>query len=255
MKTNNFTLSNVDTDAVMFCKSDGSEFTKEEQTFLLNELNEQFPDLINFEHDGYFRRVLILKAKNYVLLDHATNKLSLKGSSITDTKKEPALQAMIQEIIEFFIFDKGNLFEIYQRYCKEVLNIKDISRWSVRKSVSKKLMTSERANETKVMDALEGLPIREGDKYYLYNAIDGLIQDSKKGELIFYKKTGAPKMIPNRVLRLLDKWDGKNQDIDHYLDRVHDTMSIFKTVLDINEFPKYTVAKNAFLLDILKAEL
>jgi len=69
MKTYNFILTNADTDSIMVNKPDGSEFTEQEQHDLLEELNGLFPELINFAPDGYFRKTIVFKAKNYVMFD------------------------------------------------------------------------------------------------------------------------------------------------------------------------------------------
>ena len=66
MKTNNFIISNVDTDALSFCKADMSPMTKEEQMELLKELNSLYPEKIKFAHDGYFQSFVVVKAKNYI---------------------------------------------------------------------------------------------------------------------------------------------------------------------------------------------
>ncbi len=65
-----------------------SEFTKEEQDALIAEINEHMPELIKYAHDGYYKTVAVLKAKNYILVE-PSGKVKLKGSSIKDQKKEP----------------------------------------------------------------------------------------------------------------------------------------------------------------------
>ena len=63
---------------------------------------------------------------------------------------------------------------------------------------------------------------------YVYDAIDGMIQEVKKGELQF-KADGSPKMIPNRILKTIDQYS--NDTIPSKLiKRVFDTISIFDTL-------------------------
>lgn len=243
-KTYDFILTNCDTDSISFCKQDGSVFSKEETDNLLNEINSLISEKIQFEDDGNFPRVIISKAKNYVLLD-SKGKLKIKGSSLTDSKKEPALTEMLKELINSLIYKENKEVEIYHKYIKEALNIRDINRWAVKKSITKKLLEGTRKNETKVLDAIDS-SFREGDKVWLYNAIDGEIQDSSKGELKFYKD-GRPKMIPNEILVQVKNWNG-NENKLHYVGRVYATLCILENVLDMTRFIDYSLNKNKGLL-------
>lgn len=143
------------------------------------------------------------------------------------------------------------LIKIYEEYVKEVLDIKDISRWCVKKSVTEKLYESSRANETKVVDAIGDKPVQIGDKIFLFNDIDGEIQKVVKGEPVFYKKTGLPNMIPNKVLKLKEDYDG-SYDLEHYVDRVYKTVQILENIVDMERIPVYTSVKGKKLLEELK---
>lgn len=235
MKTHNFVMTNADTDSISFCKENGEPFSKLEQESLLNEINQILPNLIEYEHDGMFDKVLVLKAKNYVLVEG--EKVKKKGSSITDSKKEQALMEMIEELIDSLLNRSGKELDIYHRYIKEVLDIQDIKRWSVKKNVTESVLNPERSNESKVLDALDGLEIQEGDKYYMYTAVDGVKQKIVKGEPQFNKK-GEPTMVKNAILKLPEEWDN-DEDIDHYLKRVYNIIEILQNVLDIEQFIKY----------------
>jgi hypothetical protein len=117
MKTHNFSLVNMDTDSISFSKPDGAPFTEEEQHSLLAELNSLYPPKIKFEHDGYFEKVCILRAKNYVLKSYVCKKckkkslpkcdhqerIVKKGSALKSSKLEPKLKQFIHEIIEVLI--------------------------------------------------------------------------------------------------------------------------------------------------------
>jgi DNA polymerase elongation subunit (family B) len=243
MPRRDFKLVNLDTDSLSFCKADDSEFSEEEKEQLERELNQIM--YCNWEDDGEYSRVIVLKAKNYVLLAKGEKKLKIKGSSLTDSKKEPALLEMLEELVDSLVFNKNNALDVYKQYCKEALNISDIKRWAVKKSVTKKLLNGTRKNETKVLEAL-GKDAREGDKVWVYNAIDGEVQKEVKGELQFYKD-GRPKMEANHVLRNVDNFDG-NYDKEHYLSRVYATVSILENVLDMEQFIDYSRPKNRGLI-------
>lgn len=250
-KTHNFVIVNADTDSISFRKQNGEEFTKEEMDNLITEINNILPELIEYEDDGYFDKVVVVKAKNYVLREKGKDKIKYKGSSLTDSKKEPALIEMLREVIEqSLIHEKADYLDIYNKYLKEILDIQDIHRWAVKKSITEKLFSSDRANETKVVDALNGKPVQVGDKVFLYNDIEGLIPEVKKGQVTILKKTGQPKMIENKVLKLVEDFEG-TYDKFHYVKRIYDTMNILQNVIDMDRLPKYHLKSNHKKLDEL----
>lgn len=253
MKNHDFILGPVDTDSISFCKPDFAPFSEEEQETLLNEINSLMEELIVWEHDGYYPRVVIAKSKNYIL--DTGEKIKFKGSAFKDAKKEKAMKEMMKEI-GISLLDGINYPElqaIYTRYCIESINIKDIKRWCVKKTITKAIVDcatdpNARTNERKVWDAVKHTNPQEGDKVFLYDSIDGEVQAVVKGEPVFYKKTGLPKMVPNTILKL--HTDFNNDTIpEKMLKRVFATLSIFKTVIDINQFIDYS--KNPKLLDEL----
>jgi len=246
-----YVMVNADTDSISFRKKDGSFFDEQTRNNLINEINSILPSMIEYEDDGFFSRVIVVKAKNYVLKEYGTNKIKIKGSSLKDQKKEPALLEMLKLIIQDSLLDEKVCYsDIYTKYIKEALNVTDIKRWAVKKSVTEKLQESERANETKVMDALEGEDYQTGDKIYVFNKIEGEIQKYVKGEPAFYKKTGLPMMIPNRVLKLIDQFDG-DYDKNHYVGRVYNTIKILENVIDMDKIINFTLTKYKPLLEKL----
>ena len=161
-----FTLVNLDTDSITVSKKDGSPFSELEQKNLLDELNSIYPENIKWEPDGYFPVVIVLRAKNYILYDGKKKKI--KGSSMRDPKREKALRELINRFIDSLIEERSDLVEIYKEYAKEIYAIKDINRWSIRKTLSEKVYSSERSNETKVVDAIHDTEYVEGDRVYMY---------------------------------------------------------------------------------------
>jgi DNA polymerase elongation subunit (family B) len=216
------TLVNCDTDSITVCKPDGSPFSEEEQTTLLKQLNEQFPERIRWEPDGYFPAVCVLKAKNYILYDG--KKIKIKGSALKDSKASPALREFMNAIVDAIIFEKGGYSEIYMRYVKEILDVKDIKRWSSRKTLSSTMIESDRTNETRVMDALVGSNYVEGDRFYT-----------------FFES-------PEKIT-LTEKFNG-NYDKDKLLSALYKKSEIFSTVLDKTLFINYSLKKNRKLLNL-----
>lgn len=168
-----FLIVNADTDSISFCKLDHEEFTKEEQVTLLKELNSNYPDRIRFEHDGMFKTILIVKAKNYVLVSE-DGKVKTKGSALKATNKEIALKEFINEAISLLLVKNiDGLVPLYNKYVLEINEVKDITRWSSKKTVTNKILNPERTNELKVKEALENEEsIQEGDKHRFYFKID-----------------------------------------------------------------------------------
>lgn len=163
---NDYKLVNCDTDSITICKPDGSPFTKEELSTFLRELNSLFPEKLVWEDDGYYETLIVLKAKNYILYDG--KKLSIKGSGLKSSKTEPAIKEFHMDIVNAMIKGETNYTEIYNKYVKEILDVKDIKRWSSKKTITQKVLESPRPNESKIRDAIVGTEYVEGDKVYVF---------------------------------------------------------------------------------------
>lgn len=220
----NFTLVNCDTDSIMVCKPDQSEFTNEEQTLLLKELKRLFPEQISWEPDGYYQRVIIAKAKNYVLYDG--KKLTHKGSALKASTKEPALKEFIQLILDAMINKQTNYTEIYNKYVKEINDVQDIKRWVSRKTISATTLSSERENEAKIVRAIEGSDYKEGDRVYMYFTSDGELKLVEKFSNDYCKNTLYGKL--------------------------YKTAEVFETILPVKEvFPNFSLKRNKKKLEEL----
>lgn len=244
----NFVMVNADTDSISFKKQDESEFTEKERIGLIEEINKLLPELIVYEDDGYFEKVVVVKAKNYVLKESGSDKIKYKGSSFKDAKKEPALKKLMYSVIEdSLIYETKSYLDIYEDYIQKSLNITNIKDWAVKKSITEKLYESDRANETKVIDAIGDRPVRIGDKIFVFNNIEGEVQKVVKGEKVFLKN-GEPKMIENKVLKMVEDFDG-NYDKWHYVERVYKTVKILENVIDMDKITKYHLKGNRKLLE------
>lgn len=219
-QTKNFNLINCDTDSITICKKDQSVFTKDEQVELLNELNKLFPEHINWEPDGYFDCIVVVKAKNYALWDGKT--LKLKGSAFKDQKKEPALREFLEICVKDIVLNESvdNLIDIYHRYVKEILNVQDISRWCSKRTVTEKVLESNRTNETKLLDALSDTEFSEGDRFY-----------------VFFKEDGS--------LCLRERFNGEYCK-DTLLEKIYKAAQTFSTIIENSKevFLNYSLKKN-----------
>lgn len=217
MKQHNFILVNCDTDSITVAKPDGSPFTDEEQTNLLIELNEQFPENINFADDGYYETLIVLKAKNYIMYDG--KKISIKGSGLKSSKNEPAIKEFHMEIVNAMIKGETNYTEIYNKYVKEILDVKDIKRWSSKKTLTQKVFESPRPNESKIRDAIVGTEYVEGDKIH-----------------VFFKE--------DESLCLAERFDG-DYSKDRLFNRLFSSSKLFSKVISIEDhFINYKNKKN-----------
>jgi hypothetical protein len=203
---------------------DGSYIPLEERKALVKEINEVSPEFMLWDDDGYYKKVIILKAKNYIL-QKEDGKITYKGSSIKDQKKEPALRSFINDIIAEILNETFDYLKVYNKYVDEILHITDIKPWCSKKTLTSKVLEGTRTNETKVMDAIEDTEYVEGDKMY-----------------VFY--------LPDKSLCLLENFKGE-YDKAKLLKRLHDTVKIFKNILDISQFKNYSLKKNLKEVDDL----
>lgn len=258
-----YTLVNVDTDS--FSYTNNIRPSKDEFKVEVGELNKLYPSLIQWEDDGVFEKVIIVAAKNYILQkapewckasDYDSEgkiKIKYKGSSITDQKKEGALREFLSKSFDVILQSpqdaQKKLVDLYHQYIKEAINIQDINRWTVKRTITKAVLENDRTNEVKIREALKGQNVQEGDKVWLYTADGGLKQKVAKGELVFLKN-GTPKMEKANILKLPQNWT-RDEDKEHYIGRVFDTIQILKNIIDIHDFINYNLKKNRLLLDQL----
>lgn len=265
MKSYNFIIGPTDTDSISFCKPGGLEFSEEERIILLNEINSLSPEFIEWENDGYYKTCLALKAKNYILYD-GEEKI-IKGSAFKTSSKEIAMKAMMTDIVDAILNDKLDILQdIYKQYVKEAINVTDISRWAQKKSITEPVLkcrgyekyTKEqlkakemRPNETNIWDAVKNEElVQQGDKVYIYPAIlstetvmEPVIRKNRKTGEMEHKGEKAKEVI-TYGLKMTKYWDKQDHDVEQLVKRVYDTIKIFSTVLDMDQFINYALVKN-----------
>jgi DNA polymerase, archaea type len=232
-KQYNFTITPTDTDSISFCKVDQQEFTNEEISTLIKEINDISPEKIEWENDGYYKRVVAIRAKNYILNDGEN--LTIKGSALKASTKSKAMKEFTKKIINILIYTETKeemhlkLKSLYTEYVKKASNVSDMMEWASRKTLTATVMTSTRTNETKVVDALKGSNYREGDRFYT-----------------FY--------LPDDSLCLVENFKG-SYDANRLYENIYNTVCIFDTILPVKElFTNYTLRKNQTLLQELLNE-
>jgi hypothetical protein len=144
---------------------------------------------------------------------------------------------------------------LYLKYCKEALAPKDIKRWCFKKTVTKSVLSPDRPQEQKVLDACndsitKGIinRIQEGDKVYLYQALDGEKPKLAKGEPVLYAD-GRPKMVQNTILKFPELYQN-DHDQWHYVDRVYSTLEILDGVINIESATKFSLKSNREKLNV-----
>ena len=226
-KSKGYTIVNADTDSITYCDPIRSLIHKHVRQANLEELNSLYPEKIRFEDDGFFNKVIVFAPKNYVLQSESGD-IKIKGSALKDSKRELALKEFASEIIKELLDDGDHLKiqGIYYRYIKEVkYGIKDIKRWCSKKTITDKIFTSERSNETKVKDAIKGSNYREGDKVWT-----------------FFKSDGS--------LCLMENYDG-DYDADSMYKKVFRSAEFFTNVIPPDLFINYSLKRSKKMLEEL----
>jgi DNA polymerase elongation subunit (family B) len=226
-KSKGYTIVNADTDSITYCDPYRSVIHKSVRESNLNELNALYPEKIRFEDDGFFNKVIVFAPKNYVL-QKEDNSIKIKGSALKDAKRELALKEFASEVISELLCDGDHrkIQTIYYKYIKEVKHgIKDIKRWCSKKTITDKIFSSERSNETKVKDAIQGTNYREGDKVWT-----------------FFKSDGS--------LCLMENYDG-DYDKDSMYKKVFRSAEFFTNVIPPDLFTNYSLKRSKKLLEEL----
>jgi hypothetical protein len=222
MKQHNFIIGPTDTDSISFCKQDNSPFSKEELKALLDELNGISPEMMIWEDDGYYKTVIAIRAKNYVL-EKFDGTITYKGSGVKSTMKEVALREFIVRIIKEILDETNRFTEVYNEYVQEIMDIKDISRWSSKKTITPSVLNPKRSTEQKIKDTIAGTEYREGDKIRVF-------------------------FMPDKTLCLQEKFNGV-YDKHKMLEKLYNTAVLFDTILVTEDlFINYKLVKNYKLL-------
>lgn len=226
-KEKGFSVPKGDTDSITIYQ-EGKAYSDEEIVGLVTEINSILPEYINFELDAAYDVLVVFKAKNYAYREG--DKITMKGSAVKASTKSAALKEYLKKTILDLLYLKSQeeMQATYKSYVKEASNLQtpeQIMRWASRKTLSSTMQESERANETKVMDALKGSKYVEGDRFYT-----------------LFKDDGS--------LFLAENFDG-NYNKAHLYKSVHSTAKILDGVLPKELFLNYALKKNLPLVEDL----
>ena len=217
-----YEIVNADTDSISY--SDGKKIDIEQFESEIENLNTLYPEKIIWENDGVYKKVIVVKAKNYILDDG--KKVKIKGSALKATNKEKELQKYIKELIGLLLKDRHDqFFYLYNHYVHKILNIKDITGWCTKKTITDKVLNPKRTNEQKVLDAIQGVHVQEGDKIY-----------------VFFKEDGS--------LCLRENFDEDYDEIA-LLKKLYKTTEVFSNLLGMGIIPDYSLTRNRKFLTFL----
>lgn len=223
----NFKLVCADTDSFTICKPTGEQFSNIEIDLLTNQLNALYPEHIDWEFEFNSPKMIVLKAKNYIIVD-SNGKKKIKGSALKSSTLEPKIKQMIQDMLDMLLEDKQKeMVNIYHEHIRTIRDgITDIKPWAKKLTLSPKTFDSERLNETKIVEAIKGTEYKSGDRIYIYTTSEN-------------------------TLKLAEKFEG-DYDIDTYIQKLFKATMRFETVLPVKElFLNYSLKKNKKLLECL----
>ena len=160
------------------------------------------------------------------------------------------------------------ILAIYNKYVIMSQNVTNIFDWSKKATITKSILACKdwtpemveqkelRMNEIEVWEAIKHTHVQEGDRVQLYPAViskeiieEPIMRKNRKTGEMEHKGFKSKEHIKYGLKRIEDF----NNDIDseHLLKRVYDTIAIFKTILDMEQFIKYHNKTNLHLLKLL----
>ncbi len=213
-KTKGYVVVNADTDSFSYVGPKG--YTDDDFKSDITELNALFPELIEWEDDGCYKQVIVVKTKNYIL-DDGKN-VTIKGSALKATMKEPALKQMLKDIIHYLLKGSPYLIPIvYDNYIGRIDQIKttvDMSNWVFKKTITKSILEGQGTTERKIRTALKTKHVQEGDKVFG-----------------FFKE--------DESISLLEHFDG-NYSKKKLYEKTYKTLCVFDTLFSMDLIPDYS---------------
>ena len=220
-KNKGYEIVLVDTDSIKYYDPN-KPLTPEVTGVNTKEVNSLFPSGIKWDDEGIYKVFVVVKSKNYIMVDSA-DKVKLKGSSMKSSKLEPSLKVLQKDIIDMLIGRNNESIQtIYERHSKNAAKIKDITPWSSRKTISERTVNSTRKNERLLIEALSGESYQLGDRFEFYYTRDG-------------------------ILKLSGKFDSQkpDHDVKRILGKIYKTCQVFASVADTESLTNYVLSKHA----------
>ena len=159
----------IDTDGVFFVPPASVQTEKEERE-CIEQVGNTLPSGIRLAFDGRYRKMLSIKAKNYVLETYGGKKI-FRGSSLRSRADEQFGRRFLERAIDLLMVeDLDGVHTLYLKTAESIRDgILDISELLRRERVSEKTFVSQQ--KRRMANAAKGLAI--GDFVYLYEKNDG----------------------------------------------------------------------------------
>lgn len=206
-KGKGYTIVNADTDSISYVGNVNSSIYED-----LEEINRLYTKKIVWEDDGTFESFLVVKAKNYAMLQGG--KIKIKGSALKATMKEGALKSFLEQALDILLTgDSSQLKHVYQEYVERICNLQSVDEWASKKTITKKVLYPERTQERRVLEAVQGKQIQEGDKIRVFFETDKTLKCVEDFQGLYHRPTLHGKLF--------------------------NTVKVLAPVLDMAEFPNY----------------
>lgn len=174
-----------------------ASFSPQERADLLQELNDQFPELIKFSDDGYFETFIVVASKNYILWDG--KKLKIKGASLKASNKEFYLKDFINGVIKILLdpdYTQQQVIDLYNATALECIAVTNISRFAFKKTFTKAVQEGEGTMELKTRLALKyEQGVQQGDKFRVFYLSNSNLCLEKNFSGDYCKKTLLKKLF------------------------------------------------------------
>ncbi len=220
----------VDTDGLYFVPPDNVKGKQEEIAFV-ERLSSSLPTGISLAYSGRYKKMMSYKKKNYALLDES-NRMIIKGSSLTSRAMERFLRRYVRQCIERFLQeDIEGLHRLYVGLATDItqhrLNVRDFSRVET---------LHEPFEEYK-------RGIAEGTRKHsaAYEAVKRAHAVVRPGEPVAYYTTGnhaGVKLIDHS--RLAEEWDPNfpDENTAYYLSRLDEASAKFEVFFDPADYQR-----------------
>ena len=212
-----FKIVNMDTDSISY--TNNLPLGKTEFKDDLEWVNSNCSHLIVWEDDGIYDKVIVLKAKNYVL--KKGSEVVFKGSSLTDQKKEPLFKVVLESSLKLLLNDELNDYirsniDYFLALIESRVGDMRPERICTKRTITKAVLNPKRLQEQKILDACN-------------EAIDkGVITGINEGDkILLYRRENGKLKFP----QLYDY----DHDREHYKKRLYATIKIIEPVYDLTE--------------------
>ncbi len=162
-------LIEADTDGVYFVVPPEVRSEREEHDFV-EALSRELPEGIHLSHDGRYRGMISLKAKNYVLIDY-DGRLIVKGSSLRSRRDERVFREFVRKLAQLLISRQSDAASALYAQFADGLGTGQFDRGDIcrRETVTEK--TFSNPNLRRLAAAAEGC--KAGDRIEVYQRNDG----------------------------------------------------------------------------------